>query len=253
MNPTVSLCVFTFNDLPLLKATLLHEMKWVDQVCILDMASTDETSEFCHAWLRPGIDRYHRRDTNTCPTLGFAEAKNAVSDMASGDWLLHSGSNTVMDWKQAHNIKTVLAHAQGDVLSVETINILPFKECAAHQMEAAVSKMRHDKMERHRLFIRRGSGIRHQGYIHEEPYRGEVNCAGEAVYTALRRYHFEGWGDRHARAMRNSWMLVRALDNPELQKWTNRWWFDTYCKQNEVELRRMAAEYEKCISIKQLT
>lgn len=245
MNPTVSICIFSHNDLPMLKATLLHEMKWVDQVCILDMASTDGTSEFCHAWLRPGIDRYHRRETNTCPSLGFDEAKNAVGKMANCDWVLHAGADTIMDWKQAHNIKPVLANAAGDILSIETINILPFEDCSPHKVELAVSRMPHEKKDRHRLFIRRSSGIQHRGYIHEEPYRGETNCEGEAVFTALRRYHFEGWTNVTQRNRRYAWMLMRAYDNPELQRWTNRYWYDKHCKENEPELRRLAEEYER--------
>lgn len=244
MKPTVSLCIFTHNDLPMLKATLLQESRWVDQVCILDMASTDGTAEFCHSWLRPGVDVYHRRQSNTCPDLGFAEAKNAAMSMATCDWVLEAGADTVMDWKQAPFIKDVLARTSRDILSVVTRNVPPFKECLPSQMEAAVALGQFIGEDRHRVFVRRGSGIEYKGYIHEEPYRGEVNCVGEAEHTVLQRYHFHGWGNDQLRKLRYGWMLNRAMKEPELQKYTNRWWYRIYCLDHAEEIAQWAAEYE---------
>jgi len=247
MNPTVSLCIFVHDDLPMLKATLLHESRWVDQVCILDMASTDGTAEFCHAWLRPGIDVYHRRQTNTCPEQGFAEAKNAVMAMATADWVLEAGADTVMDWKQTSNIKDVLARTTRDLLSVVTININPFDNCDPSNIELAVAGGRIVSQDRHRVFVRRGSGIEYKGYIHEEPYRGDVNAVGEAQHSVLQRYHFHGWGNDHLRKLRYGWMLNRAMTNPELQKYTNRWWYDVYCVEHAEEIKKWAMEYEDYI------
>lgn len=244
MKPTVSLCVFSHNDLPMLKATLLHEIKWVDQICLLDMASDDGTSEFAHAFLRPGIDVYVRRDKNTCAELGFAEAKNAVASMASCDWILINGADTVMDWKQSHNIKDVLARANGDILSIDTVNVKPYKDVLPHQIELAAVYGDIQSVEKHRVFVRRSSGIKSRGYIHEEPYRGEVNCHKEAEDTVLRRYHFHGWGNDELRQLRYSWMIYNAIKNPELQRYTNRWWYDVYYNQNKALIHERAVEYE---------
>jgi len=246
MNPTVSLAIFTHNDLPMLKATLLHEQRWVDQVCILDMASADGTQEFCEAWLRPGVDVYRRRDTNTCPDLGFSEAKNAVMDMATSDWVLCAGADTIMDWRQAPNIKRVLAEVKADALSINTVSILPFKECQPHQIEEAVARKNFGKDGRHRCFVRRGSGIVFKGYIHEEPFRGEVNVFGEAQLTQLSRFHLHGWGNDNLRSWRYGWMLLRAWQRePALQAYTNEWWYKEYCPQNADLLKRQSEAYEE--------
>ncbi len=251
MNPTVSLCLFVHNDLPMLKATLLHEVRWVDQICILDMASTDGTGEFCHAWLRPGIDVYHRRERNTCPELGFDEAKNTVLDMATSDWVLEAGADTVMDWKQTASIKTILNRTERDILSINTINVLPFGNCHPSDIERATAQSPHNA-ERHRAFIRRTSGIRYRGYIHEEPYRGAINCFEEAELTVLRRYHFHGWGNDHMRGIRYGWMLWRAYHQPELQQWTNPWWYKQHVANNEAQIRNQAALYEQTDEFKQM-
>lgn len=244
MNPTISLCIFSHNDLPMLKATLLHESRWVDQICILDMASTDGTGEFCHAWLRPGIDVYHRRETNTCPTLGFAEAKNAAMYMATSDWVLEAGADTVMDWHQTVHVRSILQRTQRDILSLTTRGVAPYKDCNPALIEEAVAQGKFAGSGRHRVFIRRGCGIEYKGYIHEEPYRGEVNCVGEAEMTTLQRYHFHGWGNDQLRKLRYGWMLNRAMQNPELQRWTNRWWYDIYCPEHADEIKQWSEEYE---------
>lgn len=243
--PTVSLCVFVHNDLPMLKATLLHEAKWVDQICIMDMASDDGTREFCELYLRQGRDIYQRRESNTCPELGFAEAKNAVAALASMDWVYCSGADTLMDPAHARNIKWVLNQSRADVLSIQTTNLNPYQECQPHQLEAAIAHAQAGT-SRHRVFVRRDCGIDYKGYIHEEPYRGEVNTFGEAALTPLRRFHTHGWGNDELRTNRYGWMLLRAWQRePALQKYTNRWWYDEYCPQHKTLLHQQSEAYER--------
>jgi glycosyltransferase involved in cell wall biosynthesis len=210
------------------------------------MASTDGTREFCEAWLRPG-DVYHRRETNTCPTLGFGEARTAAAALATCDWIFSTDADNVA-WTNREGVRHELKRAKGDVLSIWTLEIHNRKKWGSHQIEAAIlDAIKSGPVEKtlHRGFVRRGSGIDWKGYIHEEPYRGEVNCAVETIQTDLMRYHLSGWMHNELRLMRYYWMFNRALENPELQKYTNAWWYDVFCKEHLSEIKRLAAEYEK--------
>lgn len=239
-SPTIALCLFTSNDLPMLRATLPLEMRWADQVCVLDMGSMDGTKEFCEAILRPE-DVYRRRDTNTVPLLGFDEAYNAVMAQATTDWMMCSASDCFLDWTQRALVKPVLAETTADVLSVEMIHILNGQpEC----IEWAALNGKEHAREQRRCLIRRGAGIDYKGYLHEEPYRGPVNCMDECRPTPLKRYHMQSWGDDHARLIRVAWMYQRALEQPDFQKYTNRFWFDVWCKDHREDIRAWAAEYE---------
>lgn len=244
MTPTVSWCVFVHNDLPFLRNTLLHTSKWVDQICVLDLGSNDGTKEFCEAYLRKP-DVYVRREVNTCPELGFAEAKNAVTALATMDWVFHAGANTILSFHHHDLIKWSLSQVEGDCASVETINVARYLDGSPYRMEEAMKKSAVISKERHRVLIRNGSDILSKGYIHEEPYRGEVNCFGEAMEIPVTRYHFQGWGNDLLRQQRYAWMFCRAMKEPELQKYTNRWWYDVFYPKNEQLLVERAEAYEK--------
>lgn len=248
MIPTdsLSVCYFTHNELPFLRATLLYEFKWADQVCIIDMGSTDGTLEFCTAALRPQ-DVYVRRETNTIPKMGFAEARNAVGRLASCEWIIFSDADRIFDWNQAQGIKTRLSMCRKDVMSIETWNIpTPTgKETDPNLIERAVANGKITSVENHRTIMRRGAGINYVGYMHEEMYLGEINCLDIAEPSGLRQFHFGHWQNDNLRQLRYAWMLRRAMRDPALQRGSNNWWYQTYYPSKREDLERMADQYEK--------
>jgi hypothetical protein len=251
--------MFVHNDLQMLRTTLIHEILWVNQICILDLNSTDGTEEFCNSILRTQ-DCYIKRDKNTIPELGFAEAKNSVLKMSKCDWAYFSGANSCMDWTQHDMIKSTLYHATSDILSIKTINI-PYLEKYvnnSYSIEKVVADFKNIKYknpeilentrykeERHRNFIRKNSNIEIKGYIHEEPFLGDLNCSEIAMSTDIQRFHFSGWTNDKIRQMRYSWMLRHAAEyNKDLQKYTNRWWYDNYFISNRERLGVLAEHFK---------
>lgn len=237
---TVACCLFACNDLPMLRSTLIHELRWVDQLCFVDMGSTDGTLEFVNSILRPG-DRYEYRDSNTCPWLGFAEAHNAACALATTDWVYAGAASYCMGWGQ--DIKGRLERASRPVIITETHHIEPTSVGGKESMieRAALAG---GMVENHVTMYRRDVGVEWRGYLHSEPYAGQVNARSLAEITTLKRYHFGGWGNNRLRACRYAWMLRRAMREPRLQEGTSRWWFDVHCKNNEAEIEQMAVEYE---------
>ncbi|HQI45680.1 MAG TPA: hypothetical protein PLC59_06475 [Bacteroidales bacterium] len=241
--PTVSLCMFIHNEMHILPHMLFYEMRWADQVCIIDMASTDGLKEFCESALRPQ-DVYVRRERNTCALLGFAEAKNAAISLSTSDFAYFAGANSVIDWTIAPNIKHILKETTGPVLRINTINVKYSAPECYHTWERDVKEKRFIDTHEHRNFIRKGSGIDIKGYIHEEPHLGEENARNIAEPVPIVRYHFNHPFTRYARQLRYSWMFRRLRNTPSLQKYTHSWWWTEYYDQNRQRIEDEANQYE---------
>jgi hypothetical protein len=242
MKPTIALVMPVCNDLRWLRVTLPYEMQWADQVCLLDMGSTDGTKEFCRLFLRPH-DRYMRREENTCPELGFSEANNCVASMALTDWICFGAADQVLI-AEPEFMGKLLEGTKQDAISLERLNIQGGFEPEQWERQYR-QENRATKSERHVNIVRRGVGISAKGYIHEELFQGERNCAEIAsIAKHVNILHFQGGSTPELRQMRYSWMLHRASQDKELQAYTNKWWYDTYCKEHAADLATWAAKYE---------
>lgn len=244
---TVAVCYIVHNDLSMLRCTLPYEMRWADQIVVLDLGSTDGTKDFCARFLRPS-DVYHRRDTNTIPEAGFSEARAFAARLAATDWVAHWGANFMLRWEDGPLVHQILGATTADVLSTETTQIVGVGD-KPWTFEKVIGETAIRRTEHHRMFIRRNSGVEFKGYIHEEAYRGEVNAYGEAEAAPLRHYHFEASGNHKLRSKRNCWMFKRAMENPELQRYTNRWWYDTYYPANQERILAEAMAYEEYVAV----
>lgn len=235
--------MFIHNEMHILRNMLFYEMRWVDQVCIIDMASTDGLREFCEVALRPQ-DVYVRREKNTCAWLGFAEAKNAAIALSTCDWAYFAGANSVIDWNIQPKIKHILKETKAPVLNIKTINVKPLGPEIFHMWERSVKQKDFLDTHEHRNFIRRGSGIDIKGYIHEEPHIGEVKAKEVAESVPIVRYHFNHPDTKYPRLLRYSWMFRRMRHTPELQKHTDRWWWDEYYDMNQQAIEDAANQFE---------
>lgn len=250
MKPSIALVMFVHNDLRWLRATLPYDMRWADQVCILDMGSTDGTREYCRAFLRDN-DRYQRREENTCPELGFDEAKSAAAALALTDWIYHSAADQVLSLGQGELIHKACAEADGkDALTVDCLNLNMPNGNLPEQWESNYHLSAPDvHREHHHRLLRNHKGIQYRGYIHEEPfYPSGEHCATNSKWTPLEMFHFQGCQNAEMRRMRYSWMFRRAMQNPELQKWTNKWWYEVHCARSKDEINEWADKYEKHVA-----
>lgn len=249
-RPTIACVYFVHNDLAFLRATLPYEKKWADQICILDLGSTDGTQQFCEMYLDPG-DKYQRRHDNTVPELGFAEATNAAFAMATTDWVFQTEADQMLHLYDHARIHDILGGATSPVLSMERINLLPIPKCGAHNIEAGIQRIHipeATERELHRRLIRRDAGITSKGYIHEEPHLGEEHAVKVTAPSGLSMYHFGSWGKPGMHCHRKHWMLKNAMQNPALQKYTNSWWYTSYYPKTKDEINRLAAEYEEYVA-----
>lgn len=249
-RPTIACCYFVHDDLSFLRATLSYDKKWADQICILDLGSTDGTKEFCELYLDRN-DKYERRTENTCPDRGFSEAKNACCALATTDWVFYGAADQMLRPSDHGRIHNFVAEATQPVLSVDCINILPQPSDGPTTIESGIVRANSGeavRIESHRRIIRQGMGVLSKGYLHEEPFLGELNCFGSSGKTDLAIYHFSDWANSGVRRWRYSWMFKRALNDPELQRYTNRWWYDDYVAKHKDFIDENAALYEKYVA-----
>jgi len=239
---------------------LPYEMRWVDQVCLLDMASIDGTGEFCRAFLRPN-DKYVRRERNTVPELGYAEARNAVGAMADSDWIVFSDADRLLDPLQAWVVKDRLENIPNDIMAlrVETIHLAARPDIPPYAIGLAAQKCDVKSTEPHMLIVRNTRHVypevEFRGYIYECLYSmtKQYDFSGDHLVdvpplsapSGLRFYHFDAWRNDPLRMPRNAWMLRNAIRNPKLQEFTSRYWYDEYYPKHREDLERMAVDYEK--------
>lgn len=87
-NPSVSLCMIVRDEEAFLPACLDAARPFVDEICIVDTGSTDQTVAIAEA-------HGARVQSITWPD-SFAEARNVSLEMASGDWILVLDADEVL-------------------------------------------------------------------------------------------------------------------------------------------------------------
>lgn len=245
---TSAVCFIVNNDLPMLRTVLPYEKRWADQCVIVDLGSTDGTKEYCKLFLE-SQDVYYRRESNTVPERGFAEARNLCFNLASADWLFHWDANTMLcTYPHLHQrVYAALKRATADVLMIDT-HTVDFVNKPAHHIEAAIAATDRGLTQQHRCIVRRASRARFKGYLHEELYLDGVTTFGMHQKVDLPRWHFDGSGNNDMRRMRYAFMMSQAIADPKLQEGTNRWWYDTYYPEHKETIEAAAARYKEHVA-----
>lgn len=120
-EPSIAVCVITRNGADTLPRLLDSIRPHVDEVCVLDTGSTDDTLDILDRYTaEPGVpirvERAAWRDD-------YAWARNASFDMATSDYLLWSDDDDV--WEGAEHLRLALSlpMVAPDVLRVRTVTV----------------------------------------------------------------------------------------------------------------------------------
>lgn len=256
----ISVCMVVRDDLPFLRKivpSLIH----ASELVIVDTGSRDGTLEWLEEFRRAPYFKHFedddveekcnldvkvlRMDPRSVTKVGFAALKNIAASNASGDWIHSLDGDECMSFMDALVLPEKLAVAQYNVFHVETMTY--HGRSNDHDWRKVIVSDTADPFL-HRRIYRAGLGIQWQGYIHEELYRGAVNCNGGAGPSIARHHHFSNyrsWANPEHKQWRYAWMLVRAFDQKELRNGTNGWWYNSYVPGHIGNLRKMAALYEQ--------
>ncbi len=244
MKPTISVCMTVRDELPFLVKGLPMIRKWADQIVIVDTGSVDGTIDFLKSDLT-SEDVLILSPKNTVPAHGFSYPRNVAAENAKCEWIHALDADEMVSFEQQDTVKDYLASITQSVVSIKTITFHGQEGYRPTEWERISNECKSSE-DRHRRIYRRGVGILWRGYIHEELYLGERNCHGMHAESPLKHLHysaFRSWADPVVKDRRYAWMLLRAYMKPELRRYTNSWWYDSYVPQNLEKLKAMAQEY----------
>ena len=266
---SVSVVMVVQDDLPFLKQAVAAAQLYADEIVIFDNESTDGTKDYLEDlrlqranWAKGVEIKTGWVSRQVMLENGYAYVKNLAADCATSDWIHSLDADERLQPEQAKTLKSWLGRCRRACVSIRTHTYIPrdwkptttdFDEVVAlwgNPSGSSDPAVLLDEM-RHRRIYRRDAGIRWRGYIHEELYQGEENCAGFSECSDLIHQHFTNfrtWQDVGFKTDRYAWMLMQAYNDPELRKWTNAWWYTVHVPSRLEELKERAARFEKLIS-----
>lgn len=246
----ISVCMVVQDDLPFLEQAIQAANQYADEIVVLDNGSVDGTWEFLTSLSDPHVlgDKIKSVRSYRYDVLkhGFSYMKNLAVQIATGDWIHSLDADECLSADQRPLIRAWLERCTRQVVSIRTVT---FYGDVISTDFTALSRLKSTET-RHRRIYRRDAGIEWKGYLHEELFHGDTNCVGMAENSHLAHWHFTNfrtWQNPRLKAMRYAWMLTRASKDPELQKWTNGWWYKTYVQQNREALAADAAEFQQIL------
>lgn len=259
--PTVSVCMVVRDELPFLKE-LVPSLTYAKEVVVVDAGSRDGTLDWMHEFSKHPYRKHFESQgepqpwdvdikvvkalPRTISELGFSHLKNLAASMATGDWIHSLDGDECLDLEASVMLRDKLDAARNDVFHVETAT---YHGCIGGS-PALTQVIVGDTADLflHRRIYRNRRNITWRGYIHEELYRGGINCTVGAGTTIGRHHHFSNyrrWGKPEYKRWRYSWMLKRGFENPVLRDGTNSWWYTSYVPSRIDAIRKEAELYEK--------
>ena len=246
----ISVCIVSQNDKPFLEQAIAAANEYADEIVIVNNDSIDGTAEYLSRMREvPGLGP--KLNTIWAPRHlvldnGFSILKNLAADCATGDWIHSLDADECLAKDQRPLLRPFLEQCKKPVVSIWThtfrregkVTTIEFDELSKETFEEST----------HRRIYRRDAGISWRGYIHEELYQGETNCESLAERSHFKHWHFTNfrtWSDPSLKNRRYAWMLLRAYDHPELQQWTNRWWYTSYVPNNLKMLNEASDRFQE--------
>lgn len=194
-RPRLSLCMIVKNEEQHLKHCLLSTYGVVDEICVVDTGSTDQTVAIAE---RLGARVEHRPWQDD-----FAWARNESLAMATGDWILHLDADEVLTPEAKNEVRQLIRQGGFEGFLLPLDSVTPTGISRSYGL---------------RLFLR-SPQIRYAGRIHEQVGEAITKLGGKVYAAASPILHY-GYTEDPLRATdkrtRNRSLLVQAVaENPD--------------------------------------
>lgn len=174
---------------------------------------------------------------NTILNHGFSFIKNKLIEVSKGTHVISLDIDEEMEITK-EEIKKIKLIASTNTYELSDGNSLLDNNFDNMKKSGSWIKLKH-----YRIF-RNIPSIRWKGYIHEELHIKNV-AAGNFQHTKLNNimWHYTNLRSNKNKEEKNilyAKLLCRIYDNPSLREGTNEYWYTTYFKQNEKNLRQLS-------------
>ena len=213
----VQVCMITCNEGLLLEGTLLELKKHFDRFAIVDQRSTDDTIDIVRDVLGASANVVVEAG-DYVQRVGFAGARNAVTDLCERPWALHvdADEKVVLDGPDS-TIRADAADPSALFVAVERKNLSNPENLRPPADEDVVSRLPISSIERHIRLYRRDSGIRWHSFIHEELKLGGNQLPFDTPVCTLSLLHLSSlkhFEDNEMKEDLYGWMIIEGHDNP---------------------------------------
>jgi hypothetical protein len=232
----VTVCMIVFNEEEFLPTTLKFLAAHFRSFVIGDMGSSDRSLECVEQVLgeKAIVVSYPRQKFLE---EGYSGARNFCAGFAKSAWILTVDADEVlMSGVREDGVSLDCPSDKVAMAQVEIHNLKrPDSRIPVRQTSSTVTPRR---------LYRRDPGVSWSGYIHEE-LRG---VSGKVGKSSLVFDHFSQFkSDARVQEKRQMyfWMLMRAYEDPLLQRGTNRYWYEKFVPENLEAIRAGAKNFDE--------
>lgn len=222
----VAVCAIAKNEARFADDFVRSAKTFADTVVVLDTGSTDETPQILRAAGAMVFD-YSFKDFLT---HGFGHTRTALIEKVPKGvtWLHWLDIDERVTEADGHIIKNFSGDSPRFIETrtfPQAIEGFDIKDWRRHTSRP-YSGFRHLRSHPHL------PGFQWRGYIHEELYVGDTHAYNRAVDSPVAHWHFTNMNPRqdYPKQFLYGFFLDRGVRHPELQKYTNGWWYSTHVK-----------------------
>ena len=243
----LTVCAIARNEARFIKNFVDSASLFADKVIIGDMESTDGTQAI--ATERGAL--VHTIKFRSFLEQGFSWARNELIPIAEGcgcDWVHWLDIDERVTKAHGEEIRKFSGDASR-FIETSTFNSVPqnfdIEKWESYLGDLPVST--HPHMRSHPSNL----GYHWRGYIHEELYRQDTHAFSICIPSPVHHWHFTNMNPKldYPKPLLYGFMLNRGSKNPELQRWTNSWWYVDWLKRIPHEeqaqaFRKLCSEAE---------
>ncbi len=205
---------------------------------ILDMESDDRTKSIIYQKLGSKVKLidYPRK---ALVENGFAEARNVCATFSTREWLLFVDADEILKGGVEDGYVSIKKKGKNkNLFFVQRENLVFDKQGEPIDVRSS---------ERHLRLYRPSFTLRWDGYIHEEIFCDGRYGSEDAGESGLSFDHYSDLKVNSPTDQKDSlyaYMLMRAFEQPALQRGTNRYWYDKFVPENKDWLAEKAPLFD---------
>ncbi len=249
----ISVVMVFHNELEFLPGWVKSVKRYADEIVCACHDATDGSMEYMEKVSKNIIipmKIIYFPDKDTVYKHGFSYMKNAVADLATGDWVVSLDADEEMEMTK----KDLRPFDRGADICVFSASMVTWSRNDRWLRNGEIDRklMRKEAKWKYlgdtcscRIFRNR-MGIKWSGLIHERMRQKNGRLALPSRRTNIRRWDYGSMGDPKKREFKDGLyaeLICRIVQEPSLLGATHNFWRTEYYEQNKEQLLKLRREY----------